>query len=147
MSLATKNKILFHWEIKTIKLRNRESIKSYLKQIIRREGKRLGIVSIVFCSDRFLYKINKEFLNHKDFTDVITFDYSLNGEICGEIYISLERVLENALKFGVSFQKEAERVILHGVLHLCGYKDKNKRQKKEMTQKEDYYLNTIFSST
>jgi rRNA maturation RNase YbeY len=147
MSLVTKNKIFFHWQIRTIRIRDKEKIKVFLKKIIRQEGKQLNEISIIFCSDKFLYAINKEFLNHRDYTDVITFDYSQSQEISGEIYISLERVLENAAKYGVTLQNEAERIILHGVLHLCGYKDKNKAQKKEMTAKENYYLKNIFSST
>jgi probable rRNA maturation factor len=115
--------------------------KSWLKDVIRAENKQLGELNYVFCSDAFLTNINLQFLHHNTLTDIITFDTSeaLNL-IEGEIYISINRVNENAKKFKASFDHELNRVMVHGVLHLAGYSDKTSKQKKIMRKKEDAYL-------
>ena len=96
-----------------------------------------------FCSDESLSKINKEFLNHDTLTDVITFDYSTLNEISGEIFISIDRVRENASEFQQSFEQELKRVMIHGLLHLCGYSDKTAEDKVLMSDKENYYLDSF----
>ena len=104
------------------------------------EGKSLKNLQYVFCSDAYLLHINQQYLQHDDFTDIITFDLSAGEDIEGEIYISSERVRENAGLHGNSFQHEMQRVIFHGALHLCGYKDKKKSEIQTMRDKEDAYL-------
>ena len=104
------------------------------------EGFVEGDISYVFCDDEFLLSINKEFLSHDTFTDIISFDYSLDKEVHGEIYISVERVRENAERFKSTFIDELHRVIIHGVLHYCGYKDKTEDASTEMRRKEDEAL-------
>ena len=94
----------------------------------------------MFCSDSFLLDLNKKHLGHDYFTDIITFSYTVNNKISGDLFISVDRVKENSLKECVSFEKELERVVYHGVLHLCGYKDKTEKEIKEMRSKENYYL-------
>jgi rRNA maturation RNase YbeY len=103
-------------------------------------------VDFIFCSDEYLLKINREYLKHDDFTDIITFDLSeREGRLVSEIYISVERVRENAAHFGVGFEKELHRVMFHGLLHLCGYKDKSVEEVKVMRGKEEEYLQQYFS--
>ena len=115
--------------------------KSWLKQVIRTENKKLGELNYIFCSDAFLANVNLQYLNHTALTDIITFDTSEDGHLIeGEIYISIERVRENAIKFKVSIDQELHRVMVHGVLHLLGYSDKTSQQKKIMRKKEDAYL-------
>ena len=97
-------------------------------------------INYIFCSDDYLHKLNVDFLNHDTLTDIISFDYSVGKELHGDIYISVDRVKENALDFKVSFNDEMARVIIHGVLHYCGYKDKSEDDEKMMRSKEDYYL-------
>ena len=109
--------------------------------IIDNEGLTEENVVIVFCSDSFLLDLNKKHLNHDYFTDIITFSYTTLDRISGDLFISVDRVKENALKEGVSFERELERVVYHGVLHLCGYNDKTPEEIKEMRSKENYYLN------
>ena len=111
-----------------------------VKGLIRKENKKAGNLNFIFCSDDYLLDINKNFLNHDYFTDIITFDYSEGDKIAGEMYISLDRVAENAQNYGFTFDAELLRVILHGVLHLCGYKDKTREEEMLMREKENYYL-------
>ena len=108
--------------------------------MIKNEEKILNEISYNFCSDSELLKVNKEFLNHDTLTDIITFDYSGLSGISGEVLISTERVKENAQEFSQVFNVELRRVMVHGVLHLCGFKDKTDADKLIMTQKEDFYL-------
>ena len=116
------------------------SIKDWIKKIILKEGKSCGQLYYFFCSDEHLLNINKEFLNHDTYTDIITFDYSEKKAISGEIFISIDRVRENAGKYKVTFEKELLRTVIHGVLHLCGYGDKKPTDKKKMRAKEDEAL-------
>ncbi|MBO4581645.1 MAG: rRNA maturation RNase YbeY [Bacteroidales bacterium] len=106
----------------------------------REENKNIGRLAYIFCSDEYLLNINKKYLKHNYLTDVITFDYTNDNEISGDIFISAERVKENAKTYGQTFFCETLRVILHGALHLCGYKDKTEAEKKQMRAKENYYL-------
>ncbi len=134
----------FHFQ-SPVTLANRKPLKLFLQQAAKEEGFHLNSLSIVFCSDQYLLTINKEYLKHHDFTDIITFDYSgEKGSIHGELYVSVTRVRENSRAFGVSLQSELHRVIFHGLMHLCGYSDKTPGEKKIMRAKEDYYLSKYF---
>jgi len=104
-------------------------------------------LNYIFCSDEYLLDINKKFLKHDYLTDIITFDLSEQNGVTGEVYISLDRVRDNAKTFDSTFSDECLRVIIHGALHLCGYKDKNKIDKKEMRKKENFYLNIYKKSS
>jgi rRNA maturation RNase YbeY len=113
---------------------------TWLSAVISSENYNEGEVSIVFCDDHFLHKLNVEFLDHDTLTDVISFDYSIGKEIHGEIFISIERVKENAKEFNQSFEQELSRVMVHGILHYCGYKDKLPSDARVMRAKEEFYL-------
>ncbi|AOR28314.1 16S rRNA maturation RNase YbeY [Formosa sp. Hel1_33_131] len=119
---------------------NADTTASWLGAIISQEDYNEGEVSIVFCDDEFLHKLNVEFLDHDTLTDVISFDYSMGKEIHGEIFISIERVKENANEFNQSFDTELARVMAHGILHYCGYKDKSESEAAAMRSKEEFYL-------
>ena len=116
------------------------SNKDWLKKIISNENKKLGEIVFVFCSDDYLLKKNIQFLKHDTLTDVITFDYCKDDIISGDILISIDRVEENSEIFNVNFLNELDRVMAHGLLHLLGYKDKNKQDAKRMRSKENFYL-------
>ena len=125
-------------------LENKSIFQTWLKDVITQEGKTPGDIHYIFLSDSGLLEINKQFLNHHDFTDIITFPLSESEQIIrGEIYISLDRVKENASLNNVNFHQEIARVLVHGVLHLLGYNDHTKEEKNEMRSKEDYYLNLL----
>ena len=121
-------------------IENEEQISTWIKKTILEEGKELGILSLIFCSDEYLLKINKEHLKHDYFTDIITFDYTEQTITSGDLFISIDRTNENANKLNVNALDELNRVIIHGTLHLLGYKDKSPSDKALMTEKEDYYL-------
>lgn len=112
----------------------------WIKNTISKEGCRPGDITFIFCSDDYLVEINKQYLDHDYYTDIITFDYVEGNLISGDIFISVDRVRENAATFGVSFLNELNRILIHGVLHLLGYKDKKPEEKELMTTKEDTYL-------
>lgn len=116
-------------------------LKTFLNSLISAEGFSTGDIAIVFCSDEYLLKVNQDFLNHDYYTDIITFDYCENGKISGDLLISLDRVLDNSTKEKTVFKEELFRVIFHGVLHLCGFKDKSKKDIEMMRLKETHYLN------
>lgn len=124
-------------------LKHKKNISAWIIETIEKEKKTCGQIAYVFCSDDFLLDLNQRFLNHNTYTDIITFDYSEGKTLNGEIYISIDRVRENAQKFKVDFEKELLRVIIHGALHLAGYKDKSKEQKEKMRKKEDAALKRI----
>jgi len=115
-------------------------VTKWLQQVIQNEDCSLGELSFVFCSDDFLHNINVEFLGHDTFTDIITFDYSLATELHGEIYISTDRVKENSVLLGHTMVDELHRVMVHGVLHLCGFKDKTKGESRKMRELENNAL-------
>lgn len=122
--------------------------KSWIKQTIAKEKKTPGDLNFIFCSDDYLLQINIDYLNHQTYTDIITFDNSEDPKfIEGDIFISIDRVRENALKFNRPFEEELRRVIIHGVLHLIGYSDKSNEQKIVMRRKEDAYLSLYMRST
>jgi probable rRNA maturation factor len=122
----------------------RTKLKAFIQTLFKKEGRELGNLTYVFCSDEYLLDINRRFLNHDYYTDIITFDISETKlETEGEIYISIDRVKDNAKTLNQTHTREMLRVIFHGALHLCGYKDKSKLQKKEMRMMEDFYLNSF----
>jgi len=127
---------------KHTKLTNRRILKEFLKGVFDREDLQLGELHYVFCDDQYILNVNQTFLRHNYFTDIITFDMTEPGSktISGEIYISVDTVATNAIKFKTSFENELYRVMFHGVLHLCGYKDKAENEKRIMKQKENLYL-------
>ena len=128
------------------RIKNLRSLKSFLEIICRQEGYVLDTLSLVFCSDDYLHSINVQYFNHDTFTDIITFDYStISSSVNGELYISYQRVIENAANVKTSINKELHRVIFHGLLHLLGYKDKLKKDIDTMRLKEEYYLIMYFS--
>lgn len=132
--------IHFHSEDVDFHLVNEKKTIKWLKDSIKKEAKTVGEISYIFCSDEYLHKMNLEYLKHDTFTDIITFDYTDGTVISGDIFISIDRVQENALKFKTIFEGELSRVIIHGVLHLMGYKDKSAQEKEQMRSKEDFYL-------
>ncbi|MBR6346833.1 MAG: rRNA maturation RNase YbeY [Bacteroidales bacterium] len=112
----------------------------WLKLVAESEIRRLGDISIIFCSDRKILEINLEYLQHDYYTDIITFDYCEGETLSGDLFISVDSVKENASYYGVKFSDELNRVIVHGILHLIGYDDHTEKQKKQMREKENYYL-------
>lgn len=135
--------IYFHNLHHTLKLKNTPIISKWLINTLENEDYILGRLNYTFLSDDELHKMNVQFLNHDTLTDIITFDYNQDDLIIGEIYISLDRVQENAFLNILDFEVELNRILVHGLLHLMGYKDKSKKDKLEMTSKEDYYLSLL----
>ena len=118
-------------------LDNEEAVTSWLGKVITSENKKEGEINYIFCDDEYLYKINVEYLNHDTLTDIISFDYSMGNELHGDVFVSVERVKDNAADFNVSFEEELKRVLVHGILHYCGYKDKGESEELLMRVKED----------
>jgi probable rRNA maturation factor len=116
-----------------------------LPKLVQLEDKECGPINLIFCDDEKILEVNKEYLAHDYYTDIITFDYSLNQIISGDLFISIDRVKENADMFSKSFENELTRVVFHGVLHLCGYNDKSEEDVLVMRSKEDYYLTQLVS--
>ena len=121
-------------------LLNEQEVSAWLQFVLDEEDRELGEVSYIFCDDDYLYDINVKHLNHNTLTDIISFDYSLGKVVSGDIYISVERVEENAKDHNIKFEDELHRIIVHGLLHYIGYRDKTEADKKIMRKKEDYYL-------
>ncbi|MDN5626840.1 MAG: rRNA maturation RNase YbeY [Weeksellaceae bacterium] len=115
-------------------------ITAWLENLIITEDKKPGDISYIFCDDDYLLKVNQDYLDHDYYTDVITFDYVKGKTISGDIFVSLPRILENADLLAQDFEREFRRVLAHGVLHLCGYKDKSEADAREMREKEEFYL-------
>lgn len=122
---------------------DRMLLKEWIRKTIHKEKKELEFLSFNFCTDEQLLQINREHLNHDFYTDIITFELNENNKIIGDIYISIDRVKDNAKQNAITFNHELKRVIIHGVLHLCGYKDKSRRDASLMREKEDYYLSLL----
>jgi rRNA maturation RNase YbeY len=137
--------INFFFTDATITLTDRTKLKQFIALLFKKEKKTASSLTYVFCSDEYLLGINKQFLNHDYYTDIITFDLSTTKEkIEGEIYISVDRVKDNAKQHNSTKQQELHRVIFHGILHLCGYKDKTGNEEKTMRAAEDKYLGLYF---
>jgi len=128
--------ISFNYE-NDFELNNEEQLSNWISRVIASEEKKEGEISYIFCDDDYLLNLNKQYLNHDTLTDIISFDYSMGNEIHGDIFISTERVKDNATDFKVSFEEELMRVMVHGVLHYCGYKDKTEEDEALMRSKED----------
>ena len=137
--MKVDSNIFFHSEC-DFKAESISHLDSWIKEAIANEQKKLGEINYIFCDDDYLLEKNQTYLNHDTYTDIITFDYSEENSVSGDIFISIERLKENARKFAVPFDTELRRVMIHGVLHLIGYKDKSDKEKKLMREKEDFYL-------
>lgn len=124
----------------SFRLKDKTRLKAWIKTVTEKEKHRLGDINYIFCSDDELLEINIQHLNHNTYTDIITFDYTEGDRISSDIFISIDRVEENAKKFKVSFEEELHRVMIHGILHLCGYKDKTKADAELMRKKENASL-------
>lgn len=124
---------------------SKKELKRFVKELVAHEGKQLKELSLVFTDDEYLLEVNKQYLNHDYFTDVITFDYSDFPNVSGDVMISLDRVKDNAQSMNLDFETELYRVVFHGTLHLCGYKDKKKDDAAIMRSKEDFYIQMFVS--
>lgn len=133
---------IFYEDIPPLKPQN-QPVQKYLNELVINELKELGEVSIILSSDKYLLEINKEYLNHNYFTDIITFNYVEGNTVSGDLFISVDRIKENAAEYNTTFAKELYRVIFHGVLHLIGYNDKTAKEKQLMREKEDFYLDKV----
>ena len=118
-------------------LENEDVFSEWIEQVVLSEDKMLGEVNYIFCDDEYLHKINVDYLDHDTLTDIISFDYSEGNLVQGDIFISIERVADNASDFEVPFNEELKRVMIHGILHYCGYKDKSENEERIMRKKED----------
>jgi len=128
----------------SFRLTKKKILSNWIQKVAKNEGYKIESIVFVFCSDQAVLKMNKDFLNHNYYTDILTFDLSENkGKLNGEIYISIDRVLENAISFKTSFKRELSRVMIHGILHLMGYDDKTPSKAQKMRQKEDACLSLL----
>jgi probable rRNA maturation factor len=144
MSSASKSKVYFFFQA-PVSLQDRVKLKKFIESIFKKEKKKIQSLNYVFCTDEELLKINRQYLDHDFYTDIVSFELSKKNEPAeGDIYISIDRVRDNALSLGEPLYKELHRVIFHGVLHLCGYKDKTRSQSLEMRNKEEEYLSRYF---
>lgn len=134
--------INFNYETE-FNLQNEERIVEWISLVIENENHKVGEINYIFCDDEYLYKLNVEFLGHDTLTDIISFDYTVGKELHGDIYISIERIEENAKEYSASFNDELYRVIIHGILHYCGYKDKSKEESDVMRSKENWALKLL----
>ena len=139
------NSISFHNESVNNKTPSKRLLKAWIKEFVSNHGKKVGELAFVFCSDEKILEVNQNFLQHDYYTDIITFDYSEGEVISGDIFISVERVLENAASHQVDYNTELLRVISHGVLHLIGFQDKEEKKKVEMTRNEDLCMSLFFT--
>jgi len=133
---------IFFEDVKPVPIQEKILI-LHLNSLIENELSNVGEISIIFCSDEYLLEMNKTYLQHDYYTDIITFDYVEGNVISGDLFISLDRVKENAQKFDTRLLKELYRVVFHGTLHLVGYKDKSEDEQKQMREKENYYLSEV----
>ena len=147
LEIPMSNKIKFYYQYKNFNLRLKQLLKEYISKIFKLEHTDFQKVIIIFCDDEYLLNLNVSFLKHDFYTDILTFILSANTEsLIGEIYISIERVRENAGELSVSFKQELHRVIFHGILHMCNYKDDTRAAKQLMSKKEDFYLHKYFNN-
>ncbi|WP_299393706.1 rRNA maturation RNase YbeY [uncultured Gelidibacter sp.] len=134
--------ISFNYETE-FQLENELALSDWIAGAIKNEGFNEGEINYIFCDDAYLLELNIQFLEHDTLTDIISFDYTMGKQINGDVYISIERVKENAEEFGVSFDNELSRVMIHGVLHYCGYKDKTEEDEAQMRSKENFYISQL----
>ena len=121
-------------------IENEDAISNWISNVIKSEDKKEGEINYIFCDDEYLLQINQEHLQHDYYTDIISFDYTVGNEINGDMFISIDRVKDNAIEYNVSFEEELRRVLAHGILHYCGYKDKSEAEELLMRSKEDEKL-------
>jgi len=145
--MQNENRIQLHFLIRPVFLKNRTALKKFLLTFFKTEGKRVEAINYIFCTDKYLLQINQAYLKHNTFTDIITFEISKTHQpLVADIYISVERVRENARTFESSFSRELHRVIFHGAFHLCGYQDKTIKQSLQIRKLEDQTLREYFVS-
>ncbi|MBK6936138.1 MAG: rRNA maturation RNase YbeY [Chitinophagaceae bacterium] len=142
--MSSQPKVCFFFEKRDFSLANRTQLKRFIARIFSRHKRQLASLNYIFCSDKRLLEINRQFLQHNFLTDIITFELSVGGPIEAEIYISIDRVRDNAEELRVSFKSELHRVMFHGVLHLCGHGDKGEEQEQNMRKMENLYMNQYF---
>ena len=135
--------ILFHTIDADPQLKRKNALKRWISDCILSEGKKAGDINVIFCSDEHLLEMNRTHLDHDYYTDIITFDFSVADRVSGDLYISYDRVIDNAKQNATPLQTETYRVMIHGVMHLCGYKDKGKKDALTMRQQEDKCLSQI----
>ena len=124
-------------------LSQKNKIKAWIKSVVEKKGMKVGDISYIFCKDEYLLNINKTYLNHDYFTDIISFDYSDKDKVAGDLFVSIDRVLDNSKSLNQEFEQELYRVIIHGVLHLLGLKDKTEKEEKEMRKAEEECLKSL----
>ena len=134
----------FNFEDVNFQLPEQQTLVDWISFAVKNEGYELKNITYVFCSDEYLWNMNKQFLQHDYYTDIITFDYVKGKVVSGDLFISYDRIVDNANKFDVSRETELLRVMIHGVLHLCGYDDKTDQQKIVMRQNEEKWLNRLY---
>ena len=139
------NSISFHNEGVNTKTPSKRLLKAWIKEFVSNHSKKVGELAIVFCTDERILEVNRNFLQHDYYTDIITFDYCEGELVSGDIFISVERVLENATSQKVQYNEELLRVLAHGILHLIGFQDKSKKNKVKMTQNEDLCISLFFT--
>lgn len=143
--MPSPSKVCFFYEKRGFTLENRTRLKRFIESLFRKEKRSLGSINYIFCSDQRLLEINRQYLQHDYYTDIITFDLSSGSATQAEVYISIDRVRDNAKSLGNSFRSELHRVIFHGALHLCGYGDKSPREQVKMRVAEDRWLSIYFN--
>jgi rRNA maturation RNase YbeY len=139
------NNISFHIEGVSTKTPSKRLLKAWIKEFVSNHGKKVGELAFIFCSDEKILEVNQNFLQHDYYTDIITFDYCEGEIVSGDIFISVERVKENATSHNIEYNTELIRVLAHGVLHLIGFQDKSPKKKKEMTENEDLCISLFFT--
>ena len=146
MSESSRSKVNFFFDNASISLKNRKKLKLFIKFIFNQEKRKLAALNYIFSRDKRVRQINKEYLGHDYFTDIITFEFSEPGQpVISDVYISVDRVKENTVSHETSLNEEVHRVMFHGALHLCGYADKTAAEKKRMRKREDFYLSKFTS--
>jgi len=146
MSKQSHSPVNFFFLADRITLKDRNKLKIFIRDVFKKQGKKPETINYIFCSDKYLLAINKKYLKHNYYTDIVTFDLSDNEkELKAEIYISIDRVKENARRLGLSINSELHRVIFHGSIHLCGYNDKKRNEKEIMREMENQLLDQYFN--
>jgi rRNA maturation RNase YbeY len=138
--MRNRERISFQTQDIELIMKEKNKIRQWIVDAIRNEGKKSGDIAYVFCSDEYMLGMNQQYLHHDDYTDVITFDYTEGDRVSGDIFISVERILDNSMQLKTTPEEELHRVMIHGVMHLCGYKDKKPKERANMTVKENQYL-------
>lgn len=127
-------------------LKNKRTINAWIKNVAKKYGKTIGEIAYIFCNDKKILEVNRQYLEHDYYTDIITFDYCEDNTLSGDIFISIDTVRSNAEEFGISFEEELHRILIHGILHLCGQDDKTAETRAEMTLKENDALKMLLSN-